>query len=165
MEDRFRIGVITATHGIKGEVKVFPTTDDVKRYDVLEKCFLEDGTLLKKKSVKYFKNLVILGFENVDSIEDAEKLLKKEIYVSREDAIPLEEGEYYVADIIGAEVFDEDNNKIGVLEDYLETGANDVYVIKNEQGKEILIPVVPFFIKKVDVEEKKLIVHLIDGML
>ena len=165
LEDRFRIGIITSTHGIKGEVKVFPTTDDIKRFDYLEKCFLEDGTELKKKGVKYFKNMVILAFDGIDSIEDAEKLMKKEIYVSREDAIPLNEGEYYVADLMGADVYDEADNKLGVLKDYLETGANDVYVIENEQGGQFMVPVVPFFIKKVDVVEKKMIIHLIDGML
>ena len=139
MEDRFRIGIITSTHGIKGEVKVFPTTEDIKRFDHLEKCFLEDGTELKKSNVKYFKNMVILSFEGIDTIEDAEKILKKEIYVLREDAIPLSEGEYYVADIIGADVFDEEGNKLGVLEDYLETGANDVYIVKNDQGKEFMV--------------------------
>ena len=169
MEDKFRIGVITKTHGIKGEVKVYPTTSEVDRFDYLEKCTAvsEKGVEvpLVVTGVKYFKDQVILKFEGYDTIESVEPLLKKELFVSREDAIPLEEGEYYVADIIGATVIDTEGNIIGKFKDYMETPANDVYIIETTNGKEIMIPAVDEFILNVDTEENVMRVKLIKGMM
>ena len=168
MEDYFRIGVITTTHGIRGEVKVFPTTDDPGRFEELETCFLLDKGGYRPLTVngcKYFKNLVILSFKEIGSIEEAALLRQKELYIDRAHAIPLEEGEYYLADIIGSQVFDEEGNLLGILEDYLETAAQDVYRIRRENGKEFLVPAVEPFIREVNVEDKKMVIRLIPGMM
>ena len=129
---RLMVGVVTSTHGLKGEVNIFPTTDDVGRYDYLERVLLgdfDDAEELEIENVKYFKGRPILKFRGIDRIEGAERLRGCELYVRREDAIPLEEGEYYVGDLVGCTVFDEDGNEVGVLRDILQTGANGVYVI------------------------------------
>ena len=169
MEDSFRIGIITKTHGIKGEVKVIPTSAEEGRFDILSDCFVLDKSgkpvNLKVTGVKYFKNQVILKFDGYNTIEDVEKLLQSELYVSREDAVPLEEGEYYVADLLGAKVIDTDGNNIGTFKDYLETPANDVYIIETAEGKDIMIPAVDEFIKDVDAENGIMTVKLIKGML
>ncbi len=169
MEQEFRIGIITKAHGIKGEVKVFPTSSEEGRYDNLDKCFIKDfkGNIinLSVTSVKYFKNQVILKFDGYDKIEDVESLLQKDLFVKREDAVPLEEGEYYVADILGAKVYDTEGNYIGTFFDYTETAVQDIYIIKTDAGKEIMIPAVDEFIKEVDTQNMTMTVKLIKGML
>ena len=169
MEDYFRIGVITTTHGLKGQVKVYPTTDDPLKFETLKTCYLK-GTKGEMKPLtitdcSYFKGLVILSFEEIKTIEEAIPLRQKEIYCDRENAVPLEEGEYYLADIIGCEVFDEEGNKLGVMEDYLETAAQDVYKIRRDNGKEFLVPAVDAFIKEVDVAGRRMVIHVIPGMM
>ncbi len=167
MIDKLRIGVITATHGLKGEVKVFPTTDDPHRYDSLKDVLIEDhGVFLEEKvsRVRYFKNLVIVKFEDRDRIEDVEKLVKHELYVTRENAVPLEEGEYFIADLIGLQVYEDTGRHLGKLSDVLETGANDVYIVDFE-GRELLLPNIPDCIKEVDLENGRMTVHLMEGLL
>ena len=167
MEEYFRIGVITTTHGLAGEVKVYPTTEDPHRFEELTTCYLaERGGYrpLTIRSCRYFKNLVILGFKEVQRIEDAQLLKQKELYVNRENAIPLEEGEYYLADVLGSIVTNEEGKKLGTLEDYLETAAQIVYKIRTESGKEVLVPAVDEFIREVNVEEKRMVIHTIPGM-
>lgn len=166
-EDFFRVGAIANTHGIKGEVKVFPTTDDVKRFDFLKQVFLDTGKEkleLEVEKVRYFKNLVIVKFKGIDNINDIEKYKGCDLFVTRENAVPLEEGEYYLADIMEASVVTEDGEDFGVLKDVLETGANLVYVVEHE-GKEVLLPVIPSCVKSVDVEEKRIVVHILPGLL
>ncbi len=168
MEDMFRIGVIATTHGLKGEVKVFPTTEEPARFKDLKKCYIrtkEKDIEVEKKSCRFFKNMVILGFQEFDTIEQVEGLRQCEIYVKREDAIPLEENEYYIADILDAEVYEENGNKLGILTDVLFTGANDVYSVRTEEGKEILIPVIPECVLEIDTEKKRVTVKLMRGML
>ena len=143
MEDLLQVGVITTTHGIRGEVKVYPTTDDVHRFEELESVLLDTGKEyreLKIKSVKYFKQYAILKFKGIDNINDIEKYKGKSLFVTRENAQPLGEDEYYIADLIGMEVYLEDGSHFGTLKDVMETGANDVYIIKTEEGKDVLIP-------------------------
>ena len=145
MEDLLQVGVITTTHGIRGEVKVYPTTDDVHRFEELESVLLDTGKEyreLKIKSVKYFKQYAILKFKGIDNINDIEKYKGKSLFVTRENAQPLGEDEYYIADLIGMEVYLEDGSHFGTLKDVMETGANDVYIIKTEEGKEVLIPAI-----------------------
>ena len=163
MEDFFRVGVIANTHGIRGEVKIFPTTDDVKRFDYLKEAYIDAGKekiKVEVSNVRYFKNLVIVKFKGIDNINDK----GKDLLVTRENALPLEEGEYYLADIIGANVYTEDGNLFGSLEDVIETGANLVYSVQHE-GKEVLLPVIDDCVKEVNVEEKKVIVHIMKGLL
>lgn len=167
MEDFFRVGVIANTHGIRGEVKIFPTTDDVKRFDYLKEAYIDAGKgkiKVEVSNVRYFKNLVIVKFKGIDNINDIERYKGKDLLVTRENALPLEEGEYYLADIIGANVYTEDGNLFGSLEDVIETGANLVYSVQHE-GKEVLLPVIDDCVKEVNVEEKKVIVHIMKGLL
>lgn len=164
----FRVGVISNTHGIRGEVKVYPTTDDINRFDDLKEVLVDTGkeyVPLKVQSVRYFKNMAIVKFKGIDNINDIEKYKGRDLLVTRENAVPLEENEYYIADLIDMEVYDEEDNKLGVLFDVMQTGANDVYVIKLENGKELLLPNIDECILEVNVEEKKIKVHVLEGLM
>lgn len=167
MEEFFRVGVIANTHGIRGEVKVFPTTDDVKRFEWLKDVYLDTGRekiKLEVAKVRFFKKLVIVKFKGIDDINDIEKYKGKDLLVTREDAVPLEEDEYYLSDIMGADVFTEDGKPFGVLTDILETGANLVYVVAHE-GREVLLPAIPDCVKDINVGEHKIIVDILPGLL
>ena len=168
MEQFLRVGVVTATHALAGEVKVFPTTDDPERFLDLEKvCILDQkgaaAQVLEVERVRFFKQFVIMKFAGLDKIEQVQSLVKKDLYVNREDAIPLEDGEYYIADLIGLKVFDEVGTLLGELADVLQTGANDVYIVKNGD-KELLIPVIEECIREVDLEKGCVRVHLMEGL-
>lgn len=167
-DDMFRIGVITSTHGLKGEVKVFPTTDDVQRFKQLKSCIIKtkrENIEVEKNSCKFFKNMVILSFKGYDSIEKIERFKGCELYVSREQAVPLEEDEFYIADVIDMEVVTEDGKHLGVLDDVLQTGANDVFVVKMADKKEVLIPVIKDCIMDIDYDNKIVTVRLMKGMI
>lgn len=168
MEDMLRIGVVTTTHGIRGEVKVFPTTDDVRRYDKCDEVILltKKGNLtLHVQSVKYFKNIVIVKFKEFDNINDVEGFRQCDLMVTRENALPLEEGSYYLCDVIGAKVQEEDGTLVGVVKDVIETGANPVFEIRTEEGRNVLFPVIPQCIKNVDVEKGVVTAHIMDGLM
>ena len=168
MEKYFRVGVIANTHGIRGEVKVYPTTDDINRFKKLKKCILDPGKEyidLNVESVKFFKNMVILKFKEYNNINDIECYKGKDILVSRDNAVKLEKGEYYIADILGAKVILEDGSEFGVLEDVMQTGANDVYVVKTLDNKEVLLPKIDECVKKLDIENKIVTVHIMKGLL
>ncbi|MGF6988872.1 16S rRNA processing protein RimM [Lachnospiraceae bacterium PM6-15] len=168
MEDLLRVGVISSTHGIRGEVKVYPTTDEKERFLELNEVILDTGKekrVLTIAGVKFFKNMVILKFKGIDNINDIEKYRQCELFVTREDATPLEEDEYYFGDLIGLTVFDEEHKEIGRLTDILETGANDVYVVKTVEGKELLLPAIRDCIKEIDIEGQKMTVHIMEGLL
>ena len=168
MENLLQVGVITTTHGIRGEVKVFPTTDDPKRFLDLKNVILDDGktTLdLEIQNVKFFKNLVILKFKGIDNINDIEKYKKAGLYVTREDAVELEEDEYFIADLIGMKVSTDEGEELGTLSDVMQTGANDVYVISMTDGEEVLVPAIRDCIRDVDVEQGQMCVHLLPGLL
>ena len=167
MVSRFRVGVIAGTHGLRGEVKVFPTTDEPRRFLDLEQVILDTGReerTLKIRSVKFFKKFVILGFEKLDRIEDVERLKGAELLIPREDAIELEEGEYCIPDLLGLKVTADDGRELGVIRDVIETGANNVYDVRNEDGKSILIPAIPDCILDVNLEEGTMKVHLLPGL-
>ena len=167
MEDLLQVGVITTTHGIRGEVKVYPTTDDAHRFDYLESVLLDTGKELCEleiQRVKYFKQFVILKFRDVNNINDIEPYKGKSLYVTRDFAVPLEENEYYIADLIDMDVFLEDGSLFGTLKDVMETGANDVYVIHTTDKKEVLVPAIKDCVKEVDVEQNKMIIHLLKGL-
>lgn len=168
MQDALRVGVISSTHGIKGEVKVFPTTDDAGRFKTLKEVILDTGReslKLEITNVKFFKKQVILKFKNYDRIEDIEKFKGKDIYVTRENAVKLEEGEYFIADLIGLSVILDDGQSLGILSDVLQTGANDVYIVKTGDNKEILIPAIKECILNVDLENKTMTIRLLEGLL
>ena len=167
MEDLLQVGVITSTHGIRGEVKVFPTTDDPNRFRKLKQGILDTGKEqleMEIASVKFFKNMVIVKFKGIDDINDVEKYRKAGIYVTRENAIPLGENEYFIADLIGLHVVSDDEEELGVIDDVLQTGANDVYIVKKEQTPDLLIPAIKDCIKNVNIEEGTMMVHLLPGL-
>lgn len=168
MEDLLRVGVITTTHGIHGEVKVFPTTDDIRRFDDLKKVVLRsrNGDMeVHVQSVKYFKNQAIVKLEEIDSVEQARLYQNAELYVRREDAVPLEEGEYYIGDLIGLSVVTDEGKVLGTLTDVMETGANDVYIVTTPENKEILLPAIGECILDIDLENGICRVHIMKGLL
>ena len=166
MEDLLKVGVITTTHGVRGEVKVFPTTDPERFLD-LEYVLLDAGREMKKleiRNVKFFKNLVILKFNGIDNINDIEKYKKAGLYVTREDAVELEEDEYFIADLIGMDVISDEGEQLGTISDVLQTGANDVYVISSKGQKDLLLPAIHECVLDVNVEERTMKVHLMPGL-
>lgn len=165
---QLKVGQIVSTHGLKGEVKVFPTTDDPTRFEDLETVILDTGRtqlVLEPERVRYFKNLVILKFKGIDDINDVEKYKGADLLVNREDAVELEEDEYFLADIMGMEVWTDEGEKLGEIYDVLQTPANDVYVIRTAEGKEILFPAVREYVPEIDFDAEKITVHLIPGIL
>ena len=167
MEDLLKVGVITTTHGIRGEVKVYPTTD-ADRFLDLEYVLLDTGREKRKleiENVKYFKNLVILKFRGIDNINDIERYKRCPLLVTRENAVPLEEDEYFVADMIGMKVITEDGTEFGTLSDVMETGANDVYVIDSKEHGEVLMPAIKECVLNVDMESGIITVHLMNGLI
>lgn len=168
MEDRLQVGVITQTHGVRGEVKVFPTTDDANRFTELKKVYLDTGKELLKleiQNVKFFKQFVILKFKGIDNINDIEKYKRCPLLIDRKDAVELEEDEYFIADLIGLDVVLEDDSAFGTLKDVLETGANDVYIIDTKEHGEVLIPAIEECVLEVDIEANKMKIHLMNGLI
>ena len=167
-DDMFRVGIYVNTHGVRGEIKLLPTTEDVRRFYKDLPLVIDTGkepVPVTVSSVKFFKNMVILGFREFTDINAIEKYKGCDVLVSRDNAIPLEEGEYYVSDLIGCEVREEDGTVLGELSDVLTTGANDVYVVKTPAGREVLLPVIPDCVKKVDIENKTVTVFLMPGLV
>lgn len=168
MEDMLRIGIVTTTHGLRGEVKVTPTTDDVKRFEKCDEVVLitKKGNLdLHVERVKYFKDIVILKFKEFDKIEEVEGFRRCDLMVTRENAVPLEEGEYFICDVIGCRVENEEGEAIGTVTDTIETGANLVFAIETSEGREVLFPVIPDCIKSVDVEARVVVAHVMKGLM
>lgn len=234
MDDLLQVGVITSTHGVKGEVKVFPTTDDPQRFQRLKEVILDTGKeqiILAISGVKYFKQFVILKFQGIDNINDVEKYRQKSLYVTRQNAVKLRRDEYFIADLVGLQVLadrihleeiggfntleetcvsradreipsedgrtglgvhvtgggtETDINEedgaaesviqaencqaeqdvvIGILTDVLETGANDVYVINLNDGRELLLPAIKQCVLAVDVDAGWIKVHILEGLL
>ena len=166
-DEMLRVGVFTSTHGVKGEIKVYPTTDDPGRFEELTHVWLDTPKELKKlsvSSVKYFKGMVILGFEEIHDINEIEPYRGCDLLITRDQAVPLEENEVFIYDILGAQVVDEEDRPVGVLEEILSTGANDVYVVKRQGKKELLLPSIPQCILDVDVEKKLVRVHVLPGL-
>ena len=158
MEQFLQVGVISSTHGLRGEVKVFPTTDDAARFQTLKNVVLDTGRKkldLEIQSVRFFKQFVIVKFKGIDNINDIEKYKGKSLFVTRENAVELEENEYYIGDLIGMEVYTDDSEeRFGVLKDVMETGANEVYIITSENHGEVLLPAIHECILDIDVEAK-----------
>lgn len=168
MEDLFQIGVITRPHGVHGEVKVFPMTDDVNRFKKLKKTLVEDGcghTELVCESAKFFKQFVILKFKDHDTPESVEKYRQKGLFVTRADAVKPGKDEYFIADLIGLSVEDDKGVIKGKITNVIQTGANDVYEILCEDGRELLIPAIKECILFVDIKAGMMKIHLLDGLL
>lgn len=168
MENRLRVGVITSPHGVHGEVNVYPTTDDIQRFKKLKKCYIDTKKELKPveiDGVKFFKGMVILHFKDTDDRNIIEKFRQCDLLIDREDAVKLEEGEYFICDIIGFKVITDEGKDLGILEDVIQTAANDVYQVKTPEGKEVLIPSIKDCIINRDFEAGTVTVHLLPGLL
>jgi len=168
MEDRLRVGVITSPHGIHGEVKIFPTTDDPERFKKLKNVIIDTKKAqipMEISGIKFFKNMVIATLSGIEDRTQAEKYRSADILIEREDALPLAEDEYYICDIIGFTVTSDEGNRLGMLDDVLTTSANDVYIVKTDEGKEILIPAIRDCIISIDMDSKNIVVHLLKGMI
>ncbi|MBP5159907.1 MAG: 16S rRNA processing protein RimM [Lachnospiraceae bacterium] len=168
MEEYLRVGVVSNVHGVKGEVKVYPTTDDIDRFEYLKKVFLSKGREQKEyevEGVKFFKGQAILKIAGVDDRDSALLLKGSDILVDRENAVELEEGEYFICDLVGSEVVTDEGGRLGELTDVLKTGANDVYVVKTDDGKEVLLPVIDECVLDIDAENKKITVHVMKGLI
>ena len=168
MEDLLQVGIITSTHGVRGEVKVYPTTDDPRRFRRLKEVVLDTGKEkmnLEIEGVKFFKQFVILKFKGLDNINDIEKYRQKSLYVTRKNAVRLQRDEYFIADLIGLKVQDEDGKELGTVKDVIETGANDVYEVEMADGKSLLLPAIKQCILNVDVVNGTMQVHVLEGLL
>ena len=168
MENLLKVGVITTTHGVRGEVKVYPTTDEPERFLDLDYVLLDTGRELRRldiKNVRFFKNLAILKFDGIDNINDIEKYKGRDLWIPREEAQELDEDEYYIADLLGMKVLLEDGSEFGTLRDVMETGANDVYIVDSVKHGEVLLPAIKECILDVDIEANTMTVHLMKGLL
>ena len=168
MEERFQVGVITTPHGVQGEAKVFPTTDDPRRFKRLKVVILDTGKgerTLEIEHVKFFKQFVIIKFKEFHTPEEVAVYRQKSLYVTRENAVRLGKDEYFIADLMGLRILDEDNQEIGVLREVLETGANDVYIIDLKDGRELLLPAIKECVLRVDIEAGEMQIHILDGLL
>ena len=168
MTKYLEIGQIVNTFGIKGMVKIKPFTDDINRFDRLKKVYISNKNGKKEyqiQEVKYHKNMVLMKLEGIDTPEQADLLRQSYLLVDRADEEPLEEGVYYIVDLLGLEVYTDENKLLGKVEDIFNTGSNDIYVIKDEMGKQILLPGIPEVLKNVDLEKGRITVHLIPGLI
>ncbi len=166
MKKMLRVGKITNTHGIKGDIKVLPLTDYMERFEELEWVYI-DGYKDKFyiKSVKYKPTTVILSFKGYDNINLVEKFKDKYLLIDDTQRRDLPEDTHYIADIIGLDVYNVENEYIGKVKDIIQTGPNEIYLIKCKDNKEIMIPSVKEFIPEVSVEEGKIIIDPIEGMI
>ena len=168
MEDFLRVGVISSTHGVRGEVKVFPTTDDPTRFKKLKEVILDTGRekkTLEIEQVKFFKNQVILKFKGFNNIDEIMPYKGKDLLIPREKAVPLGENENFIADLIDMEVVTDEGKALGTLIDVMETGANDVYIIDSNEHGEVLLPAIKECILDVDLEKNTMTVQLMKGLL
>ena len=167
MKQLLQAGIITSPHGIHGEVKVYPTTDDPARFRDLKTAVLKSGAKSEQhglESVKFFKNMAIIHFSGIDDMDTAQKYRNWEVLVTRDQAVPLGENEYYTADLIGMDVTTDEGEALGTLTDILQTGANDVYVVSTERYGDVLIPAIRDCIIQVDVNNNRMKVHLLPGL-
>ena len=174
MIEYLRIGVITTSFGLKGEFKVFSTTDDINRFKSINQVYIisdndynllsTDNESYKKEvvNVKFLNDKVVLQLKDIDTIEKVTKLINKSIYIKRQDAVSLKENEYYVADIIDKELI-LDGKVISKVKDLMFTGSN-ANLIANVNGKEILIPMIDDFVEKIDLQNNKIYIKTIDGL-
>lgn len=168
MEKYLEVGQIVNTFGIKGQVKVKPFTDDIRRFDELKEVYIEKKNelqLFKIEQVNYSKNMVILKLKGIENPDEAEKLRNCYLKIDRKNAKKLPEGTYFIVDLIGLDVYTDDNKLLGKVDDIYNSGSSDIYVVKDELGKQILLPAIDEVLKQVDLENGKIIVHLIKGLI
>lgn len=168
MQEFLEIGQIVNTFGIKGMVKVKPFTDDITRFDDLEKIYVETNKVKKQyeiEEVKYHKDMVLIKFKGIDKVEDAELLRNSYLKVDRNDEPDLEEGTYYIVDLIGLDVYSDEGDLLGKVEDIFNNGSCDIYVVKDELGKQLLLPAISDVVKEINLEQKKIIIHILKGLI
>ena len=168
MTKYLEIGQIVNTFGIKGMVKIKLFSDNIERFDRLEKVYIKNKEKLKEyqiEEVKYHKDMILIKFRGIENPEQANLLRNSYLMIDREEEKPLEEGTYYIVDMIGMDVYTEEGEKLGNIEDIFNTGSNDIYVVKSELGKQILLPAISDVVKNIDMENKKMVVHLISGLI
>lgn len=168
MEKYLEIGQIVNTFGIKGQVKVVPFTDDITRFDELKEIYIEKKNELKLfqiEQVNYKKNMVILKLKGIETVEEAEKLRNCYLKIDRKDAKKLPKDTYFIVDLLGLDVYTDEGKLLGKVDDIYNAGSSDIYVVKDELGKQILLPAIKDVLKEVDLENKKIIVHLIKGLV
>jgi 16S rRNA processing protein RimM len=167
MKDYLELGQIVNVKGLKGEVKVNSFAENPERFETLKEVFLKSKGNMQKYTIEkvgYAKNQVVLKFKNIDTVEEAEKLRNSYILINRNDLEDLPEGVYYIADLIGLDVYTESGEYLGIVDDIFQTGSNDVYVVKNDLGQSKLLPGIDEVIKEINLPESKIIVNLIEGL-
>ena len=168
MEKYLEIGQIVNTFGIKGQVKIVPFTDDITRFDELKEIYVEKKNELKLfqiEQVNYKKNMVILKLKGIETVEEAEKLRNCYLKIDRKDAKKLPKDTYFIVDLLGLDVYTDEGKLLGKVDDIYNAGSRDIYVVKDELGKQILLPAIKDVLKEVDLENQKIIVHLIKGLV
>ncbi|MBP3728776.1 MAG: ribosome maturation factor RimM [Lachnospiraceae bacterium] len=170
METRFRIGIFTSTHGIRGEIKVYPTTDSPERFRLLKDVILETETgdqIFEVEGVRFSKGMVLLKFKGIDNINEIEKYKGASLFVLRDQAAPLEKDSYYIADLLGCRVETEEGRFLGILQEVLPTGANDVFIVKdpeNKDARQYLLPNIKDCVRQIDIQAQRILVHLMEGL-
>lgn len=168
MQEYFELGQIVNTFGVKGMVKVKPFTDNVEQFEKLGSILVERNksiTEMQIEEVKYHKDMVLMKLKGVDDMNDAERLKGCTIKIHRSNARKLEEGEYFIADIIDSDVYTDDNQYLGKVDDIYNAGSSDIYVVKDESGKQILLPAIKDVLLDIDIEKQKVTVHLLKGLI
>ena len=168
MTEYFEIGQIVNTFGIKGMVKIKPFTDDINKFDKFKKIYIKKENTKKEyqiEEVKYHKQMVLMKLKGINTPEEADLLRGSYLIINREDEEPLEQGTYYMVDLLGSEVYTDEDVLLGKLEDIYNTGSNDIYVVKDELGKQVLLPAISDVIKNIDIKNKKITVHIVSGLM
>lgn len=168
MQEFLEIGQIVNTFGVKGMVKIKPFTDDITRFDNLKNVYVETNKVKRQyeiEEVKYHKEMVLIKFKGIDKLEEAEMLRNAILKVNRKDEPELEEGTYYIVDLLGIDVYSDEGEHLGKLDDIYNHGSSDIYVVKNELGKQLLLPAISDVIKEINLEEKRIVVHILEGLV
>lgn len=160
MDKEIVIGKIVAPHGVRGDIRIMPLTDRPEQFLNLSYLLLEDGRQLTVKAARFHKRMVLVSTKEITTMNDAELLRDKKILIRAEDLPPLEEGRFYVADLIGLPVFDEEGKQLGTFKDSITTGSNDVYIIAVPGSKDLLIPALKIYVREINLQEKRIVVKL-----
>ncbi len=160
MDKEIVIGKIVAPHGVRGDIRIMPLTDRPEQFLNLSYLLLEDGRQLTVKAARFHKRMVLVSTKEITTMNDAELLRDKKILIRAEDLPPLEEGRFYVADLIGLPVFDEEGKQLGTFKDSITTGSNDVYIVAVPGSKDLLIPALKIYVREINLQEKRIVVKL-----
>lgn len=160
MDKEIVIGKIVAPHGVRGDIRIMPLTDRPEQFLNLSYLLLEDGRQLTVKAARFHKRMVLVSTKEITTMNDAELLRDKKILIRAEDLPPLEEGRFYVADLIGLPVFDEEGKQLGIFKDSITTGSNDVYIVAVPGSKDLLIPALKIYVREINLQEKRIVVKL-----